>query len=70
MDAARGALAVGARLEENSVVQFHLRDARTSADDLEQLLGGYVDTHGAAQPVGALLFSCLGRGCISMSSGS
>jgi len=25
-------------------------------------LGGYVDTHGAAQPVGALLFSCLGRG--------
>jgi small ligand-binding sensory domain FIST len=40
-------------------VQFHLRDAETSAEDLrhhlrEQPAGG--------EPAGALLFSCLGRG--------
>ena len=60
MDATRGVLGVGALLRENSVVQFHLRDAKTSAEDLEQLLARY--EHGALQPRGALLFSCLGRG--------
>ena len=60
MDATRGVLGVGAVLRENSVVQFHLRDAKTSAEDLEQLLARYED--GAPQPHGALLFSCLGRG--------
>jgi len=60
MDATRGVLGVGAVLRENSVVQFHLRDAKTSAEDLEQLLARY--EHGAMQPRGALLFSCLGRG--------
>jgi small ligand-binding sensory domain FIST len=60
MDATRGVLGVGAVLRENSVVQFHLRDARTSAEDLEQLLARYAD--GAPPPRGALLFSCLGRG--------
>jgi small ligand-binding sensory domain FIST len=39
------------------VVQFHLRDARTSADDLDQLLARHRGT-----PAGSLLFSCLGRG--------
>ena len=60
MDATRGVLGVGAVLRENSVVQFHLRDAKTSAEDLEQLLTHY--KHDAQQPRGALLFSCLGRG--------
>ena len=60
MDATRGVLGVGALLRENSVVQFHLRDAKTSAEDLEQLLARY--EHDAMQPCGALLFSCLGRG--------
>lgn len=59
MDADRGVLAVGAALHESSVVQFHLRDAKTSAADLEQLLARQ---EGLAQPQGALLFSCLGRG--------
>jgi small ligand-binding sensory domain FIST len=40
-------------------VQFHLRDARTSAEDLEAMLGHRA---GAPAPAGALLFSCLGRG--------
>jgi small ligand-binding sensory domain FIST len=43
-------------------VQFHLRDAATSAHDLERTLTGY----GASRPLqpdgGALLFSCSGRG--------
>jgi small ligand-binding sensory domain FIST len=60
MDPGRGVLAVGAPLRENSVVQFHLRDAKTSAADLAQLLAHYAP--GATTPQGALLFSCLGRG--------
>jgi small ligand-binding sensory domain FIST len=62
IDSARGALAVGAALREGSVVQFHLRDARTSAEDIEQLLTRYQRERGQAHPRGALLFSCLGRG--------
>ena len=55
-----GALHVSADLRENHVVQFHLRDAATSAYDLERVLGNV----GAApaQGSGALLFSCTGRG--------
>src|SRR5262245_53302639 len=57
IDGKSGALVVGALVRDGMVVQFHLRDARTSAADLEELLGRY---HG--RPAGALLFSCLGRG--------
>lgn len=53
-----GALAVGAEIEENQVVQFHLRDAETSAADLTEMLERYT----GPAPSGALLFSCLGRG--------
>jgi len=62
MDPKTGALAVGAAVRDNQVVQFHLRDARTSADDLEQLLARYHGEHAASPPAGSLLFSCLGRG--------
>lgn len=61
-DAGRGAVAVGAVVQENAVVQFHLRDASTSAADLEALLGRYRHSELTTQPAGALLFSCLGRG--------
>jgi small ligand-binding sensory domain FIST len=61
VDAESGALAVGALLDENAVVQFHLRDARTSAQDLEEMLRRY-RAGGAPATQGALLFSCLGRG--------
>jgi len=62
MDGERGALAIGAHLMENSVVQFHLRDAQTSGQDVDQLLSRYAGAPRIAQPRGALLFSCLGRG--------
>jgi small ligand-binding sensory domain FIST len=59
LDGERGAIAVGASVEPGAVVQFHLRDAETSASDLTTLLERQA---GAARPAGALLFSCLGRG--------
>ena len=62
IDSASGALAVGALLDENAVVQFHLRDARTSAHDLEELLRAYQRSEAVPPPSGSLLFSCLGRG--------
>jgi small ligand-binding sensory domain FIST len=58
MDPASGALSVGTPLRDRQVVQFHLRDARTSAEDLDQLL----TRHAGPSPAGSLLFSCLGRG--------
>lgn len=56
-DSKTGALAIGALMTSGQVVQFHLRDAQTSAHDLSTLLARYDGT-----PSGALLFSCLGRG--------
>ena len=56
-----GALVVGALLQEPMVVQFHLRDSRTSADDLNLRLQRHV-AHAPTGAEGAILFSCLGRG--------
>jgi small ligand-binding sensory domain FIST len=63
VDPQSGAIIVGAALQPYQAVQFHLRDARTAAEDLTRLLQRYRDGKGdAASPQGALLFSCLGRG--------
>ena len=62
MDEESGALAIGAELREAQVVQFHLRDARTSSDDLEACLRRYQANAHEPRAAGALLFSCLGRG--------
>jgi small ligand-binding sensory domain FIST len=62
LDTEKGLLAVGALLRQGQIVQFHLRDAQTSADDLEQTLNMYSARSGRGQVAGALLFSCLGRG--------
>jgi len=61
IDQSSGALAIGALVDPNAVVQFHLRDADTSSQDLEALLKRHREAEGASPP-GALLFSCLGRG--------
>jgi len=58
VDPETGAIAVGAPLRTGMVVQFQLRDATTSAQDLAELLG----QHEHVTPSGALLFSCVGRG--------
>jgi small ligand-binding sensory domain FIST len=62
MDPQSGALWVNSKVPPNSVVQFHLRDASTSAHDLERALVQYRASKSAVAPSGALLFSCLGRG--------
>ncbi len=58
-----GAVAVGENLHEGMRVRFHLRDAETSAEDLHAMLTGYGKAlPDNANPTGALLFSCVGRG--------
>jgi len=58
-DADRRGVAVGARVEVGTTVQFHVRDADSADDDLRRLLAEVDDD----PPVtGALLFSCSGRG--------
>lgn len=67
VDQERGVLAIGARLRQGQTVQFHLRDALTSHDDLRLMLGrSETAAERTTRPddaaMGAVLFSCLGRG--------
>ena len=55
-------MAIGELLKEGQLVQFHLRDAETSAEDLTAVLERYAVENRENQVHGALLFSCLGRG--------
>jgi small ligand-binding sensory domain FIST len=61
-DQEHGALAVGEVLKEGQTVQFHLRDATTSAADLDVMLTRYAASRTNGSGQGALLFQCLGRG--------
>jgi small ligand-binding sensory domain FIST len=62
MDQKTGSLAIGELLKEGQLVQFHLRDAETSAQDLQAVLDRYASDNRENNVPGALLFSCLGRG--------
>src|ERR671933_2958375 len=53
-----GAIAIGDRIRPGQRIQFHLRDARTSEEDLELLLHGYQKESPRSQEAGALMFSC------------
>ena len=57
-----GALAVSDTLREGMTVQFHIRDAETSAQEVEDALSIYAHEHTIDEDSGALLFSSLGRG--------
>ncbi|MEB3279392.1 MAG: FIST N-terminal domain-containing protein [Lyngbya sp.] len=61
-----GAIAIGDRVRPGQRIQFHLRDAETSKEDLQALLTRYQDQHPNSSLLsgnaGALMFSCLGRG--------
>ncbi len=62
-DPQHGALAIGDRIRAGQRIQFHLRDASTSAEELEALLQDYQQqSEQHPSPVGALMFACLGRG--------
>ncbi len=56
-----GAIAIGDRIRPGQRIQFHLRDAKASAEDLETLLNRYTLNHDAGA-IGALMFACTGRG--------
>lgn len=58
-----GAIAIGDRVRPGQRIQFHLRDARTSEEDLELLLQNYQqEADNTTEVAGALMFSCVGRG--------
>ncbi len=63
VDPSAGAIAIGDRVRPGQRLQFHLRDAEASAEELELLLQQYQDKQ-ISEPsaVGALMFACLGRG--------
>jgi small ligand-binding sensory domain FIST len=60
-DQQAGAVAIGDVVQEGQTVQFHLRDAKSASEDLHFLLAADRAKH-RAPPLGALLFSCCGRG--------
>jgi small ligand-binding sensory domain FIST len=63
VDPRQGAIAIGDHVRPGQRIQFHLRDADTSAMDLELLLQSYQQTaNPSSSALGALMFSCLGRG--------
>jgi small ligand-binding sensory domain FIST len=62
VDPKLGAIAIGDRVRPGQRIQFHLRDAQTSAEDLEMLLERYQQVNSTSEATGALIFSCMGRG--------
>jgi len=60
-DQTSGAIAVGEVVQEGQTVQFHLRDAESATEDLHLLLAADRIAH-PHHPLGALVFSCCGRG--------
>ncbi|MBW4648138.1 MAG: FIST C-terminal domain-containing protein [Kastovskya adunca ATA6-11-RM4] len=62
VDPRLGAIAIGDRVRPGQRIQFHLRDARTSGEDLELLLQSYQQEATNTSSAGALMFSCMGRG--------
>lgn len=62
LDPDTGALLVNTPIPAQSVVQLHVRDARTATQDLEQQLNAYHNQHASLHDSGVLLFSCVGRG--------
>lgn len=63
VDPSAGAIAIGDRVRPGQRLQFHLRDAETSATDLEFLLEQYQSQHpDEASATAALMFACVGRG--------
>ena len=60
-DQTTGSVAIGDIVQEGQTVQFHLRDAQSASEDLNVLLAADRAAH-RHPPLGALLFSCCGRG--------
>jgi len=61
-DPETGTIAVGATIEEGQRVRVHARDAASADRDLREALGLRREALGSDMPVGALMFTCNGRG--------
>jgi len=59
---ADGSLAIGERVREGQVVQFHVQDAETASEDIRATLERYRAETTGTPPASAMLFSCLRRG--------
>jgi small ligand-binding sensory domain FIST len=57
-----GTIAVGAPVRAGQVVRLHARDADSADRDLREALGLRREALGGAEPAGALVFTCNGRG--------
>ncbi len=62
IDYEAGSISVGANLHEGQVVQFQLRDKRTSKEDLLRQINTHGEREHLSDAAGALLFACIGRG--------
>ncbi len=60
-DQQSGSVAIGDVVKEGQTVQFHLRDAQSATEDLHLMLAAERAPH-PQPPLGALVFSCCGRG--------
>lgn len=60
-DRGSGSLAVGDHVKEGQTIQFHVRDAQSASEDLHLLLAASRSRQ-MPPPLGALMFSCCGRG--------
>ncbi|HEY6083742.1 MAG TPA: FIST C-terminal domain-containing protein, partial [Nitrospira sp.] len=60
-DQRAGAIAIGDTIREGQTIQFHLRDAKSASEDLHFLVAADRTKYNNP-PLGALLFSCCGRG--------
>ena len=62
LDPQAGALAIAEQVRVGQSLQFHLRDAATSKEELRRLVAQQQQAWQGSPPAGALLFNCLGRG--------
>lgn len=62
VDQKTGSLAVADYVRVGQTVQFQIRDGASASEDLHALLTGERTVSNAGVPIGALLFSCNGRG--------
>ena len=57
-----GAILIGDMVQVGETLQFHVRDAKTAAEEMRLLLEGETLLTSADPPLGALLITCNGRG--------
>lgn len=62
IDEKSGAGAIGDFIKSGQTIQFHVRDAQSATEDLNELLMDYQNKTQNSKPKGALIFSCNGRG--------